>query len=172
MEKIINNEFKKENMDSYIFLQYMKSFGFKEENYENILELFQSPKTSIGQFLTLDKVYLLSNKVDIVSLTKMNMRGARGDINGKLENGIFLPKSLENDEILLRGKTLSRFNKVAYSTPSIDDFNVIIGNGYTKNIKDSVNFNIDKYVGCCMNIENKNSKMIIEMYRKMWLLST
>ena len=153
MDKIIKNN--NENINSYIFLDYIKSFGFKEENYKKILELFSSPEESIGQFLKKEKVFLLSDKVNIDSLLKMNMKGANGSVNVDLDKGIFIPKSIENDKILLRGKTLSQFNKVPYDVPSINEFDVIIGNGYIKNIKDTALLNIDKYIGCCINIDNK-----------------
>ena len=168
MDKIIKTN--NENINSYIFLDYIKSFGFKEENYKKILELFSSPEDSIGQFLKKEKVFLLSDKVNIDSLLKMNMKGANGSVNVDLDKGIFIPKSIENDKILLRGKTLSQFNKVPYNVPSINEFDVIIGNGYIKNIEDTALLNIDKYIGCCMDIDNQKSKRIIEMYHKMWIL--
>ena len=69
-----------DNINSALFLKYIKSYGFDPICYNNILELFQSVKGSMSQFLSSYKTYLLSSSVNYDELDKFKMNGALGYI--------------------------------------------------------------------------------------------
>ena len=152
------------NINSYMFLDYIKSFGLKLENYEYILELFQEPKGSISQFIKNNKQFLLSNLVSYKSLNEVGIKGGCGYFT---TSRIVIPKTLKNDDIFLHNKTLSNYHKLEYNVPKLEDFDVIIGNGISKNIVSLAKLPIDKYVGFCIGIDDKNKRTMLEEYKKL-----
>ena len=81
--------------ESYLFLKYLLEEGkFNPNNYEGILELGQSVPNSLSKYLRDFNQYLLSKKVVYEELDSLGLNGAYG----YLEQGIFVPKSLENDK--------------------------------------------------------------------------
>ena len=163
-KEILNTD----NMDSSIFLEYIKSYGFDENNYNKILELYQTPKKSISQFLSRNNTFLLAPSIkDCNEFNEMNIKGACGYLN---KNEIKIPKTLKNDEILLRNKTLSKENKVLYSIPNINEFDCIIGNGISKDLKKIGLFSQDEFIGFCLDFDNKKTKQILEEYKNVFKL--
>ncbi len=55
---IYNNSINEENINSAYFLKYIEAYRFNPNNYNYILELFQSAKGSISQFLKSYNQYL------------------------------------------------------------------------------------------------------------------
>lgn len=151
--------------DSYLFLEYIKSHGFDPNNYSYILELFQSPRASISQYLRKYKQFLLSNYVNYNELNELQIRGGCGYFT---PTEIVIPKTLKNDDIFLHNKTLSHNHKINYNVPELNDFDVIIGNGMTKNIMDLYRYSQDIYIGCCVDTSIKGQKEILSIYKKIF----
>lgn len=160
--EVINELESEEKINSYLFFNYMISNGFNPENYKNILELFQSPKGSISQYLKKYNQFLLSNLVSYKSLNEFGIKGGCGYLTS---SNIVIPKTLKNDDIFLHNKTLSSNHKLSYILPTIDDFDVIIGNGITKNVKALTHSSKDKYIGYCGNKDNKETVKIMQFYK-------
>lgn len=163
--KIDNQQINEVNIDSAIFLQYLQSYGFDANEYYYILELFQSAKGSISQFLKpLYRQYLLSRQVDYDELDELEIDGAYGYFH---ENGIIIPKTIENDNRFLHSSAKRIYNKQGYECPTIYDFDVIIANGtspYMNNIANT-NYGQKKYLGFCMNAVDDNLDISLEMYK-------
>lgn len=162
-----NIEINNDNIDSYLFLDYIKSNGFNEEDYKNILELFQPPKKSISQFINTKQFILITSIIKCDDFNEMNLKGACGYLN---KDTIEIPKTLKNDLILFRNKTLSPQNKLLYDTPKKEDFDCIIGNGISKDLKKLKYYNIKQFIGYCIDKSSKQSNILHEEYRKMFLL--
>ena len=154
-----------QNIDSYLFLDYIKSFGFNPENHSYILELFSSPKESISQFLNNYNQFLVSNSVNYRDLNELGIKGGCGYFT---QSEIVVPKTLKNDDIFLHNKTISSFHKLGYDVPHLNDFDVIIGNGITKNISDLTCMKQPKFIGFCGNINSKQSKELLKEYKKLF----
>lgn len=154
-----------DNIDSYLFLDYIKSYGFDENNYNKILELFQTPKKSISQFLDVDTFLLTPSLKDCNEFKEACIKGGIGYLTKK---EIRIPKTYKNDEILLRHKTLSKENKVLYSIPTISDFGCIVGNGTSKDIDKISSFDLDQYIGFCMDSGSKKTELLLSQYKKIY----
>ena len=99
-----------QNINSYLFLDYIKSNGFDESNYSYILELYQSPKSSMSQFLKDTKQFLLLTSIgNCDEFKETRLQGACGYLN---KDSIEIPKTLKNDMILFRNKTISINHKI------------------------------------------------------------
>lgn len=111
--------------NNLILLDYIKSYGFKPNEYYGILELFQPVKYSISQYLGEYNQFLLSKFVTYRELDSVGINGAYGylDNNGD----ILVPKTLENDERFLNNMVLSLYKRHSYDIPTINDFETIIG---------------------------------------------
>ena len=134
-----------DNINSLIFLDYIKSYGFDPNNYKYILELVQSAPKSMSQFLKEYKQYLVSSKVNYEELDKIGIDGAFGYL---FQNGLLIPKTIANED---------RFSKrINYSYPTTQDFDVIIANGTSINLLNTTNFSHDKYIGFCMDSYDEN----------------
>ncbi len=162
-----NIEINNDNIDSYLFLDYIKSNGFNEEDYKNILELFQPPKKSISQFINTKQFILITSIIKCDDFNEMNLKGACGYLN---KDSIEIPKTMKNDSILFRNKTLSPQNKLLYDIPKKEDFDCIIGNGISKDLKKVSHYNMKQYIGYCIDRSNKQCNMLREEYKKMFLL--
>ena len=132
---------------SHMFLDFITSYGFNPNNYENILELYQGAKTSISQYLKDYKQFLLSDQVKRKELEKIGIEGAYG----YLDKEIITFNSKENQGIIV---------------PSINDFDVIISNGILPSMKCMQTLNQDKYIGLSIDIDSKETdKKITEFYK-------
>ena len=76
--------------NSLLFLQFIKSYGFDPSKYNNILELYQSPQTSMSQYLKDYKQFLLSDKIKEKELDRIGINGAYGYIE---MNTIVMPNN-------------------------------------------------------------------------------
>lgn len=86
---IYENQINESNINSALFLQYIQAYGFDPDNYLYMLELFQSAKGSISQFLKPYRQYLLSRRVEYDELDQLGIDGAYGYFH---EDGILVPK--------------------------------------------------------------------------------
>ena len=75
---IYENQINESNINSALFLQYIQAYGFDPDNYLYMLELFQSAKGSISQFLKPYRQYLLSRRVEYDELNQLGIDGAYG----------------------------------------------------------------------------------------------
>lgn len=115
--------------DSLLFLEFIKSYGFDPSKYNNILELYQSPKASMSQYLKDYKQFLLSDKTNEKELDNIGINGAYGYID---MNTIVIP----NSEI---------------KVPSLTDFDVIISNGVLPSMSHLQLTDQDKFIGLCVS---------------------
>ncbi len=131
---------------SFLFLDYITNYGFNPNNYENILELYQSAKTSMSQYLKDYKQFLLSEKVKRKELEEIGIKGACG----YLDSGIITLDPEESQNIIV---------------PSIKDFDVIISNGILPSMKCMQALNQDKFIGLCIDEHAKDAdKKLNEFY--------
>lgn len=140
---INNRQTSEDKVNSKLFLDYIKTYGFNPDNYLNILELFQSAPCSISQFLEGHRQYLLSTRVKYPELEQVGIDGAYGYVD---EAGVFIPKA----------RFLSPYGKKIYQKHgndviSLDDFDVVIGNGVSQSVENLVQFQNDMYMGFCMD---------------------
>ncbi len=163
MEKIIisKKSINEENINSALFLKYIETYGFNPNNYHNILELFQSAKGSMSQFLRQYNQYLLSRQVNYDELDKMGINGAYGYFHS---DGIVVPKTTENDNRFLHTPVKRLYIKHIYGVPTINNFDVIIANGTLPYMNNTANFGIDKYLGFCMDDTDENLAISFERY--------
>lgn len=166
MGKIIiyENQLNESNINSALFLQYIQAYGFNPDNYLYILELFQSAKGSISQFLNPHRQYLLSRRVEYDELDQLGIDGAYGYFH---EDGIFVPKSIVNDERFLHMAVRRLYTPHGYGCPTMEDFDVIIANGTSPYMNNTANFDQDKYLGFCMDSTDGNLDISIERYEKL-----
>ena len=115
--------------NSLLFLEFIKSYGFDPSKYNNILELYQSPQTSMSQYLKDYKQFLLSDKIKEKELDRIGINGAYGYID---MNTIVMP----NNEI---------------KVPLLNDFDVIISNGVLPSMSYLQSTTQDKFIGLCVN---------------------
>ena len=163
MEKIIisKKSINEENINSALFLKYIETYGFNPNNYHNILELFQSAKGSMSQFLRQYNQYLLSRQLNYDELDKMGINGAYGYFHS---DGIVVPKTTENDNRFLHTPVKRLYIKHIYGVPTINNFDVIIANGTSPYMNNTANFGIDKYLGFCMDDTDENLAISFERY--------
>ena len=147
-----------DNINSALFLKYIKSYGFDPICYNNILELFQSVKGSMSQFLSSYKTYLLSSSVNYDELDKFKMNGALGYIE---KDNICIPKNLVNDDRFYKKLNMQG----NYLKPNINDFDVIIANGISSQLYNISRFNQDIYLGICIDSNNKSKDSIFRIYK-------
>ena len=159
-KKLIN----KDNYNSALFLQYIQAYGFNPDNYSYILELFQSAKGSMSQFLKQYNQFLLSRQVNYDELDGIGINGAYGYFHS---DGIVVPKTTYNDERFLHTKSKSLYTKHCYGTPTIYDFDVIIANGTSPYMNNTVNFSIDKYLGFCMDDTDRDLDISLRRYEEL-----
>lgn len=157
MAQLINLD----NINSALFLKYIESYGFDPSYYYYILELFQSGKGSMSQFLKQYYPYLLSRRVNYDEIDAIGIDGAYGYLHS---DGILVPKTLENDEHFLKRSDKSLYTRHSYGTPTIDDFDVIIANGTSPYMDNTANFDIDKYLGFCMDSTDENLDISLRRY--------
>ena len=115
--------------NSLLFLEFIKSYGFDPSKYNNILELYQSPQTSMSQYLKYYKQFLLSDKIKEKELDRIGINGAYGYID---MNTIVMP----NNEI---------------KVPLLNDFDVIISNGVLPSMSYLQSTTQDKFIGLCVS---------------------
>ncbi len=139
--------------NSVLFLKYIIEEGkFNPDNYKGILELGQSVPSSISQFLTEYKQYLLSKKVDYDRLEEFGIEGA----NGYLEyNGICVPKSLKNDNYFIDNAPKVPYARHGYNIPSINEFDSIVCEGRTIDLFNACWHDADIFIGYCTNLSNE-----------------
>lgn len=108
---------------AYLLLEYMVTEGFNPNNYNKILELLQSAPDSISKYLAKYNQFLLSKNVIYPQLEDYAIEGAYGYLT---EEGIFVPKTLENDRHFLEEAPKVPYKRHSYSYPQIDEFDVTI----------------------------------------------
>ena len=159
--------------NSLLFLQYIESQGFKCNDYQRILELFQSANNSLSKYLTEYNQYLLSKTVDYRKLDEIGIQGAYGYLDDF--GGILIPKCFKNDERFLYDGIKRPYKKHSYGAPTIDEFDTIIGripSDFNAEINQQLfaslihNFERGQYFGLCLNTDNINdSKQLISFYQ-------
>ncbi len=142
-----NKDLNNEEYNTMIFLEYIKLYGFKPENYNKILELVQGVQTSMSLYLKKYNQFLLSEKVNNNELSKYGIIGSYGYLNS---NNIYIPEYLINKK---------------ENTPSINDFDVIIARDISSSLVNLHTFNQDKYIGTCIDIRSKKYKTTLEFYK-------
>lgn len=156
--------FNMDNINSALFLDYIESKGFDPRNYNYILELVQSAKGSMSQFLSGYQQYLLSRLISYPELDALSIDGAFGYME---ENGICVPKTLRNDDRFLYTPHKTLVKKHGYGCPTIDEFDVIIANGVCPYLKNVANFSQDKFLGFCMDKDDVNLLINIRFYEEL-----
>lgn len=151
-----------ENINSVIFLRYLEYYGFDPVYFPNVLELFQSVKGSMSQFLKDYNQYLLSQKVVYKELDEFNLNGAYGNFES---GNIRIPKTLENSDRILYRPFKTLYKNGSYKDPDINDFDMIIGNGISHNLISLKDTNKDRLLGICMDSNTKNKKEILGSYK-------
>ena len=157
----MNNKLNNQNFNSALFLSYIITEGFDPNNYANILELFQSANASMSQFLTPYNQYLLSRQVNYDELDKLNIDGAYGYLD---ENGILVPKTIYNDARFLQSRENSMYKRHGYGCPTIENFDVIIGNGNSQYTRHAAHLPQDQYLGFCMDKDSANLENSLKLY--------
>ena len=163
MEKIIipDKQNAEEQINSTLFLKYMLENGFAPNEDSNILELFQSANGSMSQYLKECRQYLLSRRVLYPELDEVGIDGAYG----YFERGeIVVPKTLGNDARFLYGQRLL-YRKHGYGAPTINEFDTMIGNGYSESMYDLASFTGDKYLGVCKDSTDADLQLALERYK-------
>ena len=166
MEKmtIDYNQVTEANINSALFLHYIQAYGFDPDNYIYMLELFQSAKGSISQFLKPRSQYLLSKQVKYEELNQFDIDGAYGYLQ---EDGILVPRTLVNDNRFLYAPVKRLHTPHSYNCPTITDFDVIIANGISSYMNNTANCSQDKYLGFCMDVTDKNLYISMERYEQL-----
>lgn len=162
--KIYDYQINKSNINSALFLLYIETFGFNQDNYASILELFQSAEGSISQFLDKNRQYLLSRKVEYDKIDKLGINGAYGYLD---ENGIVVPKTLDNDNRFLYAPVKRLYRPHGYNHPIVNNFDAIIANGFSSCIINAINLPCDTYFGFCMDYYDELLKITTERYKKL-----
>lgn len=161
--KIYDEQINRLNINSALFLLYIESFGFDQDHYAQILELHQSAEGSISQFLDKNKQYLLSRNLEYSKIDRLGINGAYGYLD---ENGIVVPKTLGNDNRFLHMPAKKLYKPHGYNYPSINDFDVIIVNGFSSCIINAINFSCDTYLGFCTDYYDVLLNYMLEKYKK------
>lgn len=112
------------NNNSFLFLEFMISNGFKPENSDNILELVQSVPGSLSQYLKSYKQFLLSRAVKYSDLKTYGIKGAYGYVEES--EGIVVPKTIIADEYFREKQGRLVGNRIKYNCPRIDDFDTVV----------------------------------------------
>ncbi len=141
--------------NSNIFLEYIEDRGFDINRYNNALELSQSADESLSRYLPKDKQFLLSRKVKNSKLEEYDINGAFGFLG---ESELVIPRTTENDERLL-------YKKKFY----LKMFDVIIANGSSLDLNNTIRKDIDKYIGFCLSKDSELLKEYLKDYK--WLLN-
>lgn len=137
--------------DSKLFLEFIIANGFNPNNYDGILELGQPAHSSMSKYLKNYRQYLVSKQVEYSELKECGIEGANGYI---LDNEIFVPKSLKNDEHFLYNAPKVPYKRYSYSYPSIDEFDTVICNG--TDWLYALELTPDKFYGTCLSTESFN----------------
>ena len=117
------------NEETELIIDFMINNGFNPENYENILELFQSTRDSLSIHLKKYNQFLLSSKVIYSDLKNYDIKGA----NGYLTNyhGIVIPKELDTRIIKKDNPDISQFQSIiAYHNFELNDLDQLIATSY------------------------------------------
>lgn len=141
-QKVVNKVLKNriDKVNSSLFLEYIKEYGFNPDNYRIIWELSQSVEGSMSQFLKRYNQFLLSKRVKEEELVKMGINGANGFLS-------------------FEGR-IAVYNNRYY--PQIDPKDVIISNGIPTIISAVSYYSyIDKYIGFCMDKDDYDLKKSI-----------
>lgn len=125
------------------FLRFIEKYGFNPKKYKKILELGNTPDTSMAKILKRYKPFLLSYLVTEKSLKEAKILGMPGDIE---DGKIVYPDQKASQEASLK-------NRIAESPthPSLKRFDVIISRGVTKKAFDTVGTPQDKFIGFCLD---------------------
>lgn len=113
------------NDNSFLFLEFMRSNGFKPENCDNILELVQAVPGSLSQYLKTYKQFLLSRAVKYSDLKTYDIKGAYGYVEES--EGIVVPKTIIADEYFRekQGKVVDK-QIPRYTHTNINEFDTVI----------------------------------------------
>lgn len=162
---ILTENIKNLSINSKLFLDYISSFGFNPNNYENIIEVNGKGDQSISQFLKEYNQFLISKKTIDNDLRKLNIKGANGYIN-KL--GIVIQDDNKDKLLYNPSRGIHQVHLKGY--PVITDNDVIIANGinmYMNNLKD---YRQDKYLGFCMDIDNPELETTYYRFRDLQII--
>lgn len=146
-----------ENINSFLFLDYILNSGFNPYNYQNILELFSKESESMVRNFINTNHFILSRDVDYDELDRLGLNGAIGYLNF---DGIRLPKIKESEDYFL-----GKLGKDSYPTFNVNDFDVIIGNGIASDLIHAFNYNKDHYLGMCVDKDDEDLDTILSLYR-------
>lgn len=138
-KKMSYNELKeygdlKKRSSALFFKEYMESQGFRQNHYEQILELNQDVLGSVSLLLNNYQQFLLSSKVTYDDLHRANIMGAYGYVE---ENGLFVPKTIEADAHFFGGYLPKvPYKRHWYEYPKIGEdfceYDVTISKGISK----------------------------------------
>lgn len=136
--------------ETCLFLRYILVEGkFNPDNYKGILELGQSAPDSLSRFLNEYNQYLLSRKVVYKKLDELKIKGAYGYLNC---NGIYVPKTLNNDRHFIDNAPKVPYVSYAYNYPSIDEFDSIICGCVSRDVFYVNLFDKDVFLGYCADL--------------------
>ena len=125
------------------FLRFIEKYGFNPKKYRKVLELGNTPDTSIATILKRYKPFLLSYLVTEKSLKEAKILGMPGDIK---DGAIIYPDQKASLETGLKNRIIE-----SPTHPSLDRFDVIISRGITKKAFDTVGTPQDKFIGFCLD---------------------
>lgn len=144
------------NVNSMLFLDYIKSFGFNPKNYGNIIEVNGGAKESVSQFL--NHQYLISKQVVESDLKELGINGSNGYIS---ETGLIAQNDKESNILYAPIRGIHQEYKKGY--PRITEDDVIIANGINPYMNNLSEYKQDKYIGFCMDFEDP--ELVTTYYR-------
>lgn len=148
----------KDSVDTMLFLEYMKAYGFNIEDYTSILEILSNVTLSMSKYLRGYDTYILNSGVDYKDLRDFGLKGANGYIKDK---EIYIPSTMEND------RWFNKRNKYYYEHPLIESFDALIGCGLSNEV-----FELPKkplFIGTCIDTRDKNKERIFKLYHDLAL---
>lgn len=150
-------EYNERNMNSALFLGFIKRHGFNPENYGMIVELVQNAPASMSQFLKEYKQFLLSEKVNYSDINKLGIKGAQGYLG---EDELVIPRTPAND-VYFKNLYINQNKKapgkhLKYPHLVLEKNDVIIANGFVTDLFNLINVQQDIYVGYCLDDSDIN----------------
>lgn len=128
--------------NTILLLEEIKNQALKEKNYQHILEVLNKPEDSFSRYLEGYDTFILNKLVEDSKLESLGLKGENGTLT---EEGIILPK-----------KTIEKYKQNGIKLPSIEDFDLIIGNGISMTSFNASIFSQDKIFGFCTDVNDPN----------------
>ncbi len=122
-------------INTILLFEEIKTEVLEKKSYQHILEVLNPVPVSLSRYLEGYDTFILNNLVEERELRSLGLKGEQGTLT---EEGIVLPK-----------ETIKRYNQEGIKIPSIEDFDLIIGNGISITSFNAAAFPRDKVFGFC-----------------------